>query len=60
MSKYMNLMGQNARKASLKKINTKIKNNVLKKYIFLLDKEKKSILRANVKDIKVAIKKKLD
>ena len=59
MSKYMNLMGQNARKASLKKINTKIKNNVLKKYIFLLDKEKKSILRANVKDIKVAIKKKL-
>ena len=32
MNKYMNLIGQNARKASLEKINTKIKNKVLKKY----------------------------
>ena len=31
MSRYMRLIGQNAKKASLKKINTKIKNNVLKK-----------------------------
>ena len=32
MSQYMNLIGQKARKASLKKINTKIKNKVLKRY----------------------------
>ena len=55
----MNLIGKNARKASLEKINTKKKNNVLKKYILLLDKEKNSILRANAKDIKLAKKKKL-
>ena len=39
MSQYMNLIGQKAKKASLEKINTKIKNNVLKKYALLLDKE---------------------
>ena len=59
MSRYMNLIGQNARKASLKKINTKIKNNVLKKYTLLLNKEKNSILKANAKDVKFAIKKRL-
>ena len=47
MSKYMNLIGQKARQASLKKINTKIKNKVLKRYASLLDKEKNSILKAN-------------
>tara|TARA_B110000008_G_scaffold214768_1_gene213958 strand:- start:452 stop:1690 length:1239 start_codon:yes stop_codon:yes gene_type:complete len=55
----MNLIGQNARKASLEKINTKIKNNVLKKYTSLLNKEKNSILKANAKDVKFAIKKRL-
>ena len=59
MNRYMNLIGKNARKASLEKINTKKKNNVLKKYILLLNKEKNSILRANAKDIKLAKKKKL-
>jgi glutamate-5-semialdehyde dehydrogenase len=59
MSRYMNLIGQNARKASLEKINTKIKNNVLKKYTSLLNKEKNSILKANAKDVKFAIKKRL-
>ena len=44
MSQYINLIGQNAKKASLEKINTKIKNKVLKKYYLLIDKEKKSIL----------------
>ena len=53
----MNLIGQKARKVCLKRINTKIKNKVLKKYAFLLDKEKNSILRANIKDIKLALKK---
>ena len=54
----MNLIGQNAKKATLKKINTTVKNNVLKKYASLLDKEKNSILKANTKDIKFALKKK--
>ena len=57
MSLYMNLVGQKARKASLEKVNTKTKNKVLKKYALLLDKEKNSILKANAKDVKLAIKK---
>jgi len=57
MSQYMNIIGQKARKASLKKINTKIKNKVLQRYASLLDKEKNSILKANIKDVKFALKK---
>jgi len=52
----MNIIGQKARKASLKKINTKIKNKVLQRYASLLDKEKNSILKANIKDVKFALK----
>mgnify|MGYP006140443139 CR=1 FL=1 len=59
MNQYINLIGQNARKASVKRITTKIKNKVLKRYLILLDKEKNSILKANIKDIKFAFKKKL-
>ena len=58
MKQYMNLIGKNARKASLNKINTNIKNKVLKKYILLIEREKKLILRENAKDIKFALKKK--
>ena len=54
MSKFMNLIGIKARKASEIKINTKIKNKVLNNYALLLDKEKKSILRENKKDVKFA------
>ena len=50
---------KNARKASLNKINTNIKNKVLKKYILLIEREKKLILRENAKDIKFALKKKI-
>ena len=57
MNQYMDLIGKNARKASLGKINTKIKNKVLKKYILLIDKEKNLILRENAKDIKFSFKK---
>ena len=57
MRYYMNLIGKNAKKASLEKIDIKKKNNVLKKYASLLIKEKKSIIKANKKDIKFAIKK---
>ena len=56
----MNLIGKNAKKAIQNKINTKTKNKVLKKYIFLIEKEKKSILRSNLKDIKFSLKKKLN
>ena len=59
MGQYMSLIGHKARKASLKKINTKIKNKVLKKYALLLDKEKNSIFKANIKDVKLALKKRL-
>ena len=55
----MNLLGQKAKKASLKKINTEIKNNVLRKYALLLDKEKNSIFKANAKDIEFGVKNKL-
>ena len=57
MSKLINLIGQNARKASLEKINTKVKNKILKRYVALLDKERNSIIVENTKDIRFAQKK---
>jgi len=57
MSQYMNLIGQNAKKAAFKKVNTKVKNKILTRYASLLDKERSSIIRANIKDIKFAQKK---
>ena len=57
MKKYINVIGQNAKKASLKKINKKLKNRVLKRYLLLINKEKKSILGANKKDVNLAIRK---
>ena len=59
MKKYINIIGQNAKKASLKKINRKLKNRVLKRYLLLINKEKKSILGANKKDVNLAIRKRL-
>ena len=55
----MNLIGKNAQKAILNKIDSKVKNRVLEKYILLLEKEKNSILQQNVQDVKIAVKKKL-
>ena len=57
MSRYMNLIGQNAKKASLERVNTSLKNKILKRYALLLDKEKDSIIKANTKDVKFAQKK---
>ena len=57
MSRYMNLIGKNAKKASLEKINSILKNKILKRYALLLDKEKNYIFKANTKDIKFALKK---
>ncbi|NMN67404.1 glutamate-5-semialdehyde dehydrogenase [Candidatus Pelagibacter ubique] len=53
----MNLIGKNAKKAALEKVNTKVKNKILKRYAFLLDKEKNSIIAENTKDIKFALQK---
>ena len=57
MTKYMNLLGQNAKKASLEKVNSTVKNKILKRYALLLDKERNSIIKENIKDIKFALKK---
>jgi len=57
MNKFMNLIGIKSKKASERKVNTDKKNKVLNTYALLLDKEKKSILRQNKKDVKFAEKK---
>ena len=44
MSQYMNLIGQNAKKAAFEKIKTKVKNKILTRYVSLLDKERNSII----------------
>ena len=54
MSKLMNLIGIKSRRASEKKVDIDTKNKVLNFYALLLDKEKKSILKENLKDIKFA------
>ena len=56
MIKYMNLIGAKARKACEHKVNTIVKNKVLNKYAQLLQKEKKLILKQNLKDIGYARK----
>ncbi|MDA9794306.1 glutamate-5-semialdehyde dehydrogenase [Candidatus Pelagibacter sp.] len=57
MNKIMNSIGVKSRRASEKKIDLDTKNKILKFYAELLDKENKSILRENSKDIKFAEKK---
>ena len=54
MIKIMNLIGIKSRRAFEKKVNIETKNKVLNLYAKLLDKENKSILRENLKDIKFA------
>ena len=56
MNKYLNSIGQKAKKASLNKINSKTKNEVLNKFVNLIEKEKKNILNQNLKDTKFAKK----
>ena len=53
----MNLIGLKAKKAFLKKVSTKTKDRILNEYASLLDKERKSILKANDKDIIFASEK---
>ena len=54
MSKIMKLIGIKSRKASERKVDSNTKNKVLNFYAKLLDKEKKLILRENLKDVKFA------
>jgi len=54
MNIYMNLIGNNSRKACENKINSKTKNKVLNDYAKLIDKEKKFIIGQNLKDLKFA------
>ena len=56
MIKYMNIVGAKARRAYEKKVNTVIKNKILSKYAELLGKEKKLILKQNLKDVNYARK----
>ena len=56
MNNYMKLIGIKAKKSCEKRLNTKKKNLVLNDYAKLLDKEKKFIIRENLKDIKFAKK----
>ena len=54
MNIYMNLIGNNSRKACENKINSKTKNKVLNDYAKLIAKEKKFIIGQNLKDLKFA------
>ena len=59
MSKIMKLIGIKSRKASERKVDINTKNKVLNFYAKLLDKEKKLILRENLKDVKFAKNKEI-
>ena len=54
MNKFMNSIGIKSRKAFETNVDINIKNKVLNFYAQLLDKEKKLILRENLKDIEFA------
>jgi len=54
MKKYLQKLGHAAYRASLYKVDTKIKNKVLLKFSYLLKKNASKILRQNNKDIKFA------
>ena len=59
MKNKLVLVGKKARKAANIKISTKIKNKVLNDYCNLLLKNKKLIIKENLKDIKIATQKKI-
>ena len=54
MNQNMNLMGIRAKKASDQKISTEKKDKVLRDYALLLGKEKKLIVKENIKDLEFA------
>ena len=59
MSKKLINIGIKAKKASRLKVDKKNKNKVLKRYLQLINKNKKNILRENNKDIEFAIRNNL-
>ena len=59
MSNLLRNIGKKSKKAFSDQLNTKKKDKVLKDYLFLIIKNKKLILKENLKDIKNANKKKL-
>ena len=59
MSRFLEKIGINAKIAFQKKISNKSKNKVLNDYIILITKNKKKILSANSKDIKIGKSKNL-
>ncbi len=60
MKKYLQKLGQNSYKASLEKVDTNTKNNVLLKFSYLIQKNLNKILIQNKKDIKYAKIKNID
>ena len=56
MNKYLNIIGKNARKAFLNKVDTKIKNKVLTRFSKIIKKNKSKIIQENNKDINFAKK----
>ena len=59
MKKLLKNIGKKSKKALSVQLNTKKKNKVLKDYLYLIIKNKKLILKENLKDTKNAYKKKL-
>jgi len=59
MINYLNSLGKKSQVAFNNMIDTKTKNKVLDKFAFLIEKEKKLITKENIKDINLAVKKKL-
>ena len=59
MSNLLRDIGKKSKKAFSGQLNTKKKDKVLRDYLFLIIKNKKLILKENLKDIKNANKKKL-
>ena len=57
MNKYLKKIGINSQKAFKKKIHNKVKNKVLRKYSYLINKNKLKIINENKKDIASAKKK---
>ena len=53
----MKLIGKRAKDAMNKKINTKIKNKVLLKYLSMIEKNRNLIIKENKKDVQIAHKK---
>ena len=60
MKKYLKKLGQASCKASLNKVNTKLKNKVLLKFSKLLRKNSREILLQNKRDVEVAKKKNIN